>query len=77
MTLSLMNNTDLVALKTFSYRHEAERAQQQLEAAGIPSIVSGDDASGWAPHLGFGTGGISLAVNRADYEQARAILEGT
>jgi hypothetical protein len=68
-------NSDLVDIKTYSFRPEAERAQQYLQTAGIPSILSGDDASGWAPHLGFGGGGITLSVNRSDLENARALLE--
>jgi Putative prokaryotic signal transducing protein len=68
-------NSNLPSLRTFSFRPEAERAQQILEAAGIPSVVSGGDASGWAPHIGFATGGITLSVDRADHEQARKLLE--
>lgn len=68
-------NSNFVSLKTFSFRPEAERAQQVLEAAGIASVLSGDDASGWAPHIGFATGGVTLAVGRADVEQARKVLE--
>jgi hypothetical protein len=68
-------NSDLVALRTFSFRPEAERAQQLLEASGIASMLSGDDASGWAPHIGFATGGITLSVVPPDVEQARKILE--
>jgi hypothetical protein len=73
--ITLMNS-DLVSIKTFSFRPEAERAQQLLESAGIASILSGDDASGWAPHIGFASGGITLSVMRADGEQAQTILEG-
>jgi hypothetical protein len=68
-------NGELVSLKTFPYRHEAENAQQILETAGIPSMLSGDDASGWAPHVGLASGGIKLLVNREDLEQAVGLLE--
>jgi hypothetical protein len=63
-----------VIVRTFSFRPEAERAQQVLEAAGIASLLRADDASGWAPHLGFAAGGATLAVDQADVEQARKIL---
>jgi hypothetical protein len=68
-------NADLVPVRTFSYRHEAERAQQLLQSAGIASIVRGDDASGWVPHIAFGTGGMTLLVNPADFEEAATLLE--
>jgi hypothetical protein len=69
-------NSDIVPVKTFAFRHDAECAQQILAAASIVSVLSGDDASGWAPDIGFATGGITLLVNRTDLEQARLLIEG-
>ena len=67
--------SDLIPVKTFSFRPDAEHAQQLLEASGVSSVVSGDDASGWAPHLGFAAGGIALLVDRNDMEKATKVLE--
>jgi hypothetical protein len=69
-------NSDIVPVKSFTFRHEAECAQQILESAHIVSVLSGDDASGWAPHIGLATGGITLLVNQIDLEQARRLIEG-
>ena len=41
-----MTDNDLVTVRTFNDRIEAELAQSALEAAGIESMVSGDDAGG-------------------------------
>jgi hypothetical protein len=67
--------TELVSLKTFSIRPEAERAQQILEGSGISSLIRGDDAGGWAPHIGFGTGGVALLVERTHFDQAKKLLD--
>jgi len=68
-------NSDLIPVRTFSFRPEAERAKQVLEASGIMSVLRGDDASGWAPHIGFATGGVTLLVHQDDLEQSQKILE--
>ena len=67
-------NSELISVATFFFRPEAERAQQVLESVGIASVVSGDDASGWAPHVGLGTGGVAVSVHRADAERAQEVL---
>lgn len=68
-------NSDIILVRTLSYRPEAERARQVLVAAGICSVVSGDDASGWAPHIGFATGGTALFLNQVDLEQSERLLQ--
>jgi len=67
-------NSELVPLKTFPFRAGAEQAQQFLQVSGISSSVGGDDASGWAPHLGLSAGGITLFVSEADLSEARQLL---
>ena len=67
-------DSELIAVRTFSYRPEAERAQGILEASGIPSHIRGGDASGWLPHIGLGTGGMALMVAQADCETAEKVL---
>lgn len=67
-------HADLVPSASFALRHEAERAQQILATCGIPSEIRGDDASGWAPHIGLATGGIALWVQRDRLEEAMRVL---
>jgi hypothetical protein len=67
---------DLIVVETFTYRHQAELAQTALEAAGISSMISADDAGGEVVGLEF-TRGVRLLVRPEDEEQARNILEST
>ncbi len=64
--------SDLVNVKTFVYRHEAELAQGILKDNNIESIVSADDAGGYRPHLSMGK--VRLMVNENDAARAREIL---
>ena len=61
-------------VRTFAMRNEAEFAQQLLRAEDIESQVKGDDASGWAPHLSFSTGGFSIWVLEENKDRASEIL---
>jgi len=67
-------NSNTITVATFAYRPEAERALLQLEASGITAVLRGDDASGWAPHLGIASGGIKLDVPKEQESDARALL---
>ena len=60
---------ELVAVRTFFHHIDADLAKTALEAAGIESVVSADDAGGaWA-----GTS-VRLLVSEADFTQADEIL---
>lgn len=63
----------LVVVMTFGDRIEAEIARSALEAAGIRSLVRGDDCAGLRPHMSMGLG-IELIVRTADRGQALEIL---
>ena len=67
---------DLVVIETFKYRYEAELAQTALEAAGISSMITADDAGGEVVGLQI-TRGVRLLVRTEDEEPAREILEST
>ena len=57
---------------SFNTRSDAELAQAMLRAAGIPSVISADDAGGAYP---FDlTGGARVLVDEADAEDAAAVL---
>lgn len=62
----------MIAVGAYATRTDAELAQATLEAEGIPSVISSDDAGGAYPFdLG---GGARLLVTEADAERAAAIL---
>jgi hypothetical protein len=62
----------LVVVRTFVNRIDAELAQSALEAADIESLIQADDASGEAP--GLWLHGVKLLVREDDREQAAEIL---
>jgi hypothetical protein len=62
----------MIEVGSYTTRSDAELAQSVLEAAGIASVVSADDAGGAYPFdLG---GGVRLLVDSADAETAADIL---
>jgi hypothetical protein len=65
---------ELAKLTVFPTRMGAEMAKQLLEAAGIPSFVSADDAGGMRPAPFAYTCGAELIVNKKDFQKAREIL---
>ena len=69
-----MTENDFVAVRTFLNHIEADLAKSALEAAGIESAISADDAGGMRPHLWVGTG-VRLLVRQADVERAVEVLE--
>ncbi len=69
-----MADDDLVAVRTFGTQIEADLARGALEAAGIESAISADDAGGTRPHLWVG-GGVRLLVREEDAERAAEILK--
>jgi Putative prokaryotic signal transducing protein len=62
----------VIAVGTYPTRTDAELAQAALEAEGIASLISSDDAGGAYP---FDlSGGARLLVAEADAERATAVL---
>jgi hypothetical protein len=68
-----MNDVELVVVRTFLNKMEAEIAQGALEAANIESMVSADDAGGTRP--GLWMSGVRLLVRAVDAERATTILQ--
>ena len=66
---------ELVVIKTFLHRHEAELTKGLLTEKGIDAIVSADDCAGTRPHLAFGMGGVKLLVKKEDAEKAKEVLK--
>jgi Putative prokaryotic signal transducing protein len=59
----------------FFYRHEAELARSALEAEGIISTITCDDAGGFSVGIQF-TNGAHLWVAEEDLPRAKEILDG-
>jgi hypothetical protein len=71
-SMSDAEDTRLVAVADFLNRIDAEIAHSALEAAGIESFVSGDDAGGVQP--GLWLEGVRLLVRDEDAGRALDVL---
>ena len=67
-----MSDAELVVIRTFLTRVDADLAKTALDAAGIDSMVRSDDAGGLRPHLWMG--GIAVLVRAEDVDRAEAVL---
>jgi len=65
---------ELVTIRTFLNRPSAEGARMALEAAGIDTLISADDAGGTRPELAV-LKGVSILVKEEDAHRAFKILE--
>ena len=68
-----MNQDEAVVVEKFSTRFEAEMAAGLLEAEGIQTFISADDAGGAYPPLQY-VRGVRLIVFPEDETRAREIL---
>ena len=68
-----MSDAELIVVGTFWNQIDAELAQGALEAGGIESMISADDAGGLRPHLSL-TRGVRLLVRAEDAANAGKIL---
>jgi hypothetical protein len=71
--MSTGHDDDLVLVRTYAYRHEADVGKSMLEANDVEAIIIADDAGGLRPGLGMATG-IRLLVRRSDGQKARQLL---
>ena len=67
-----MNEPELVVVRTFGNRIDAELAHSALEAAGIESTIVDDDGGGTQPELWLR--GVTVVVRAEDAERAEEIL---
>ena len=70
--MSDAGHSRLVAVADFPNRIDAEIAHSALEASGIESFVSGDDAGGVQP--GLWMKGVRLLVREDDADRALDVL---
>ena len=66
------DHDQLVVVRTFLNRIDADLAQGALKAAGIDAMVAADDADGNQP--GLWMSGVKLFVRQKDVSEARGIL---
>ena len=64
---------DTVLLRSYRYRHEADLARALLDAAGIRSVLVGDDAGGMGPHI-MSDNPIRLYVASESASEAEEVL---
>jgi hypothetical protein len=69
-----MAEPDLVVLRMFNNRIDADVAKSALDAAEIDVILSADDAGGLQPGL-WASEGVALLVRPEDALRASAILD--
>jgi len=67
--------SDLICIKNYNNRTEAEIVKSLLEASGIEAVVSADDCGGMRPHLLLGTNGTRLLVKEEDAQKALEVLK--
>lgn len=65
--------SDVVVVKTFLHRYEAEMAKNLLETKGIKSMIFADDCGGIRPNMPFGSA-ITLSVLKVDLKKTKKIL---
>jgi hypothetical protein len=66
---------EIVVVRTFNDRIEADLAASALNAAGIESMIRDDDAGGMQPAMSL-TNGVQLLVHAEDAAAAGEILDG-
>jgi hypothetical protein len=64
---------ELVVIRTYRYRHEAEVDRSMLQAHKLDAIISADDLGGVHPSFGA-TNGVKLLVRRRDEPEAMRFL---
>jgi Putative prokaryotic signal transducing protein len=67
-----MNKPELVVIRTYLNKAEAEIAHGALEAAQVRSMIGADDAGGTGPELWMS--GVKLLVRTEDVARAEKIL---
>ena len=65
--------SQLIKIRRFLYRHEAEMAKELLEGQGIKVLLNIDDGGGTRPQLAY-SGGAALLVMEEDVQKARDLL---
>lgn len=70
----LMAPSNLVVVRSYNTRPEADLAKAALEGAGIPAMIQADTAGGMREHLAWSGAGFKLLVREEDAPAARDVL---
>ena len=65
--------SDLINIRTFTHRYEAEMAKSLLEEKGIKATISTDDSGGLRSSLAF-AGETELLIKKGDVLKANNLL---
>ena len=68
-------DAELVVVRTFGNRPEADLAKSALEAAGIDAMVRADSCGDMRPWLAWAGDGYQVIVRADDVAEARGILD--
>ncbi len=66
---------DLILLKAFYHKHEAEMAVGLLKEGGVIAILQSDDAGGFRHHLTLGVGNNRVMIQRKDAQKALELIK--
>ena len=69
-----MEHANLVVVRAYGDRLEAELAKGSLEASGIQAMIQGDTAGGMREHLAWSGAGFKILVREEDATAAREVL---
>jgi hypothetical protein len=69
-----MEHANLVVVRAYGDRLEAELAKGSLEASGIPAMIQGDTAGGMREHLAWSGAGFKILVREEYATAAREVL---
>ena len=67
--------SELVCVRSYGFRPEAELAKSVLESSRIDAVIISDDAGGMRPLGALTTGGVMLCVREEDAERAVRLLD--
>lgn len=66
---------DLICIRKYYNRYEAELDLSLLLSCDIPAMVKADDLAGMYPFLNYAKTGVQLLVNSTDADEAAALLD--
>ena len=75
LTSDIDNSSDLVTVATFDDSVSASLVVNRLKHAGLPAVLSHENAVTWFWYLSNAIGGIEVQVNSKDAETARCLIE--
>jgi hypothetical protein len=75
LTSDIDTSSDLVTVATFDDSVSASLVMNRLKHAGLPAVLSHENAVTWFWYLSNAIGGIEVLVNSKDAEAARCLIE--